>query len=78
MPTCTDRWPMGARSVLAEGAIVAYDSPSWGPVHGRVLRVGGEHGPSDTSTALCQDLTPRIGAREWWPVSELHVLGGAR
>lgn len=65
------------KPTVTVGATVAYTHPSWGDVHGKVLRVGGEKGGADTATALCQDLTPMVGAREWWPVAELRVVGGA-
>jgi len=68
----------GGLAAGLEGARVAYRHPSWGDVTGTVLegqvRVmdneGGKPGPS----LLVQDLSPN-GAREWWPVSGLTVLG---
>ena len=51
------------------GDIVAYDHPSWGAVRGSVLRTDGRPG-----FVLVQDLTPKVGAREWWPVAYCVVV----
>lgn len=76
-PTDPGAFAPRPRPALTVGAVVSYTHPSWGAVRGEVLRIGGEKGPADTATALCQDLTPTVGAREWWPVAELRVVGGA-
>ena len=51
------------------GDIVAYDHPSWGAVRGSVLRTDGRPG-----FVLVQDLTPKVGGREWWPVAYCVVV----
>lgn len=55
--------------------IVLYDHPSWGPSRGRVLRVGGQAGPDDTTTILVQDLADH-GACEWWPAADVRLQEG--
>lgn len=65
LPEDLPGWP----PALAPGTLVSYLHPSWGRVEGRTLDAPRE------GQVLVQDLTPEIGAREYWPVADLAWEG---
>jgi hypothetical protein len=64
--SCPSR-PADAPLAFAEGDLVAYTHPAWGPCTGRVLRVQGDR-------VLVQVQAP-TGAREWWLVAGCRRVG---